>query len=124
MARFLLKGSHTRADMIQNLQPEFKTFRRRNVFLIPGEITNTFIDPVHTDRRKMVPERPEVPFRVREKPGIDMALDDLALEFKTCLRDLKQVIDTVKERAFIALGKVSDAGTIQRHNPERSGLFG
>lgn len=56
------------------------------------EIADAFVNTIDTDRGEVVTKRTEVAFRVREKSLINMALNNLALDLKTRLGQIQEVI--------------------------------
>ena len=101
MPRFRLEFRHPRTDMIEELQREPETRIRRDVLLVSREIADTFVDPVHADRGEVITKGPKITLGVREKPLIDMALDDLAFQLEARFREMEEMIDAVIERTLV-----------------------
>ena len=67
-------------------------FFARDIGFIVREVTNHLVNSVHTDGREVIAQRPEVALGVREKTLIDVALNDLALNFKGFFGQIQKVI--------------------------------
>lgn len=72
----------------------------------------------------MVSECAEIALRVREKSLIDVALNDLTLDFQGLLGKIEEMIKTLVELFFVALIEVPEARAIDCHNTQRARLLG
>ena len=91
---------------------------------VAGEIADHLVDAVHTDRGEVVSECAEIALRVREKPLIDVALNDLTLDFQGLLGKIEEMIKTLVELFFVALIEVPEARAIDCHHTQRARLLG
>ena len=94
-----------------------------DVMFITGKVADTLVDAVHTDRGEVVAQRPKVALRVREKSLINVTLNDLALDFKTCLSQIQKMVEPVEKPLFIALKEVTQTSAVNRHHAQRTRLF-
>ena len=98
--------------------------RRRDVLGVVREVADHLIHAVHADRREMIAQRAEIALGIGEKPLINMALNDLALDLKACLREIKEVVEPRIEPLLVALEEVAEPRAVDGHDAERSGLLG
>ena len=97
---------------------------RRNVVGVPGEVSHHLINAVHADCREVIAQRSEIALRVREKPFVNMALNDLALNFQRLLGEIQQIIQPLKKRLLVPLEEVPQPRTVDRHHPQGARLLG
>ena len=103
VVRLLLEGNETRAHMIEEFEREGVPPGRRDVVLVVREVADHLVEAVDADRREVIAQRSEIALGVGEEPLVDVALNDLALDFETRLGELKEVVKALVERFLVAL---------------------
>ena len=124
VVRLFLESHQLGAHVVEKLERKGVTGRRRDVFGVVREVANHLVHAVDADRREVIAQRAEIALRVREEPLIDMALDDLALDFKARLREFKEVVETRVEPRLVTLKEVPETRAVHRHDAERARLLG
>ena len=97
MVSFRLESYELLPNMIEKPHGHRVARLRRNVVGVPGEVSHHLINAVHTDCREVIA------LRVREKPFVNMALNDLALNFQRLLGEIQQIIQPLKKRLLVSL---------------------
>ena len=120
----LLELHHLVAHVIEDPHAHGVTARVGQVVGVVGEVADHLVHAVDAQGGEVVVQGAQVPLGEGEQAGVDVVLDDGALELEGVAADLEQLVEPGGQGGLVVGVEVAEPGHVDGDDADRPGLLG
>ena len=120
----LLELDHLVAHVVQEAHAHGVAARVGQVVGVVGEVANHLVHAVDAQGGEVVVQGAQVPLGEGEQAGVDVVLDDGALELEGVAADLEQLVEPGGQAGLVVGVEVAEAGHVDGDDADGPGLLG